>query len=213
MSNQESNSPFADAPVARATGGKFVSNKAKAVPEPMRKSLSTPMPADHVAASAALQSQEDDDNLADLVADDDDELGRDVASESITDGQRRIPLGQRKPKLAAPDRPGFKRRFINDMGSRLLDAHAGGWKHVLDQFGKPEVRGGGRSSEGAGLKVYLMEIPLKFFDEDQLAKQESLDKVDRDIYAGKLNQEPDDKRYVPTSNPINFRTQRGNGRG
>lgn len=124
----------------------------------------------------------------------------------------RIPFGSRRAKLQAPPRPGFQRRWINDKGSRIQDAQAGGWNFV-DKNGSPWSTGVGTSDSGGKLTAYLMEIPDEFYNADFAKKQEALDETDLAIYKGTHNQEPGDNRYVPRSTPIKIGVERGTGKG
>jgi hypothetical protein len=133
----------------------------------------------------------------------------------FADGKRRVPLGQRTSKLRVAQRPGFVRRWINDVPGRLEAALAGGYAHVLDprKDNKPVDMYVGTAEKGGGQMAYLMEIPQEFADEDFAIKQESLDAVDKAIYGGTFDEEEGDNRYKPKSAPIKFGTIRGQGRG
>ena len=131
----------------------------------------------------------------------------------ITDGVKRIPLGQRKARLAYESRPGYVRRWINDEPGRVFDAENGGYAKVIDKLtGKPVYRIVGTAKAGGGLTAYLMEIPEEFWKEDFDQKQIPLNELDKQIRMGVHNQEDDDKRYVPPTG-IKFGVQRGSGRG
>jgi hypothetical protein len=109
----------------------------------------------------------------------------------------RVPLGARKPRLSAEQRPGFVRRWVNDRPGRIEDARNGGYVHVQDSRGEPISRPVGTAEGGGGMRAYLMEIPKSLYDEDFAAAQSIVDDIDKAIYRGKYKEEPGDKRYVP----------------
>ena len=56
-----------------------------------------------------------------------------------------------------------------------------------------------------------MEIPDEYYQEDTDDKQETLNVIDEQLYSGTFNEQPGDKRYVPTSTPISMGVKRGPG--
>ena len=133
-------------------------------------------------------------------------------SPRLANGKKRLPLGQRKARLAYPPRPGFVRRWLNDEPGRIFDAENGGYAKVIDsESGVPVHRIVGVAKAGGGLSAYLMEIPEEFYNEDFLLKQIPLNEVDNQIKTGVHSLEADDKRYVPTTG-IKIGVQRGSGR-
>jgi hypothetical protein len=121
----------------------------------------------------------------------------------------RIPVGLRRSKLYAPQRPGFHRRWVNDLPGRVEVFMNGGWD-MVSKDGKPWMS---NVSQSEKMMAYLMEIPDEFYNEDFAAKQEALDETDFAIYRGRLNEEPGDHRYVPRSTPIKMSVERGTGKG
>lgn len=124
--------------------------------------------------------------------------------------RKRVPLGAPRSRLTVPERPGYKRRWINDDGKgRLQAAKEGGYTHVEDpdlmagQDGggdKPDSRVSrivGRAEGGKPLRAFLMEIPSELYKEDQASKQRALDEVDRAIRKGRLVPQGEESRYVP----------------
>ncbi len=111
------------------------------------------------------------------------------------DRKERVPLGVRRLKLAAPARPGFHRRWINDGWkhdpSRISDAEAGGY--VLVEGVAPRVVGSNDNS--TGITARLMEIPQELYDEDQAAKAREIDEKEKTINKG--SGIPGDNQYVP----------------
>lgn len=130
----------------------------------------------------------------------------------IERNRTRIPFGTHRQRLISMPRPGFKRRYFNDVGDRIARALDAGYAHVMDPRTKKPVQTTAGSRDGGGsLIAYLMEIPEQFYSEDFAAKQERLNEVDQQIYTGKHNEEQGDNRYVPRSG-INVRVERGMGR-
>ena len=93
----------------------------------------------------------------------------------------RVPLGTRNV-LTAPKREGYVRRFVNDEPGRIQDFEAAGYTVVKEdiQVGDPRI---GKETEpgstvklsaGGGQKTVLMEIPEKYYREDQKLKQDRI---------------------------------------
>lgn len=125
--------------------------------------------------------------------------------------KKRVPLGVPRLKLQFEGRPGYKRRVVNDVGSRIQDAIAGGYTLVSkdgaafkdeDVANRNESVGNsiGKTVNSDGTKAYLMEIPITMYNADQAAKQESIDKTEDAIRQGGDSQggQPGvDGRYIP----------------
>ncbi len=118
-------------------------------------------------------------------------------------------------KMAIPQRVGWVRRWFNDSPGRIYQKQQKGWNICKNpETGENWMQVVNNAvTEVGGLKGYVMEIPLQFFQEDQDAKQKRLDELDQQIYGGTYNEEPDDKRYVPKSTPIRVETRVGPGSG
>lgn len=117
--------------------------------------------------------------------------------------QQRVPLGQLKPKLAREARKGMVGRWVNDTGGRIAAARQAGYEHVMESFGdeeeKPVSETVGTQDNGQPLTAFYMEIPQKFYREDQKAKQEAVDFVDEAIAGGNIEGAVgQDGRYVPS---------------
>lgn len=99
-----------------------------------------------------------------------------------TGRRKRIPLGAPQAKLAAEQRAGYVRRWINDANGRVQNAIAAGYEHVEDagSFGRGEKvkRQVGTHPDGSPMQAYLMEIRQEFYVEDQALKARELDKLD-----------------------------------
>lgn len=98
------------------------------------------------------------------------------------DRPKRTPLGIRNV-LTAELRPGFVRRWVNDVDDRLSRAKEAGYTPVLKPTQTSDPRAGADSqigtpvakSVGGGTRAVLMEIPEGFYREDQEAKQHRVD--------------------------------------
>lgn len=116
--------------------------------------------------------------------------------------QERIPLGLQKPKLAREAGRGMVGRWVNDVGGRIAAAQRAGYKHVMESFQegeeKPVSQTVGVQESGQPLIAFYMEIPKKFYGEDQKAKQQQVDYVDDAIRHGNIEGEVGKEgRYVP----------------
>jgi len=111
----------------------------------------------------------------------------------------RVPFGAPELKMRADERPGFKRRWFNDVPGRIGRAQKAGYEHVRDEkSGQPVSQVVGVAKEGGGQTAYLMEIPVEFYQEDQAAKDAPLRQFDQDVRRGAVNGSPgQDGRYVP----------------
>lgn len=114
-------------------------------------------------------------------------------------------------KMGVPARTGWVRRWVNDTPGRINKFKNKGWEFVKnpDTGENWMLTVNTAITDQGGIKGYVMEIPQQFYQEDQSAKQESLDALDASIYGGTLNAEPDDNRYVPKSSPIKVETRDG----
>jgi len=112
----------------------------------------------------------------------------------------RKPFGSQVQKLARPNRPGFVRRWFNDVPGRLLRAKEAGWEHVKTETGEIETTPVGVSETGGALIAYLMETPEEFYKEDQAAEQERINEMERSFKRGadEKGQPGQDGRYVPS---------------
>jgi len=114
-----------------------------------------------------------------------------------SDRPQRRPLGVSQLKLSLPPRPGYVRRWINDLDDRIEQALAGGYSHVKDSKGRNISRGVGVSPRGGGLTAYAMEIPQEWYDEDFARKQGMIDVTDHTILRSMHGASQGDGRYVP----------------
>lgn len=116
----------------------------------------------------------------------------------------RVPLGTKRTRLYAKERPGYVRRWVNDEAGRLSRAVDGGYEFVTDPNMRSDESGkvctqAGTDSTGAPMKVYLMEIRREWYEEDQAEKQARVDEIDRAILGGVREDapglSPDDRRH------------------
>jgi hypothetical protein len=112
----------------------------------------------------------------------------------------RKPFGNQQLKLARPDRPGFKRRFFNDVPGRIVRAKEAGWEIVMKANGEPDTEVVGVAETGGALLAYLMETPEEFYNEDYKDQQAQIDDMERSFKRGADNhgQVGQDGRYIPS---------------
>jgi len=97
---------------------------------------------------------------------------------------QRTPLGQRNRLSFGNLDPDFVYRVVNDKDSRLKDAQAAGYEFVVSDEKLGDIRVAEGSSMdsrvakpvGGGVTGYLMRIPKEFYDEDQTAKYDKINK-------------------------------------
>lgn len=96
--------------------------------------------------------------------------------------RRRASVGGHMLKLDAPLRPGFTRRWFNDDGNRIADAHELGYDHVQEagvettDLGSQVSRLVGTKANGEPLRAYLMETPEELFSQG-LAEKEARNRI------------------------------------
>lgn len=104
--------------------------------------------------------------------------------------RRRASVGGHALKLKAPTRAGFKRRWFNDDGNRLADAHELGYAFVSEtgiETSAPDSRVSrlvGTKANGDPLRSYLMETPDELYAEGEAEKEANNRLVDEAIVAG-----------------------------
>ena len=112
---------------------------------------------------------------------------------------KRIPVGTQS-KLTADNRPGFKRRFVNDEDGRVDMFLRAGYEIVndVDTIGQPRVGDASNTgsrpykSVGGGMNAVLMEIPEEFYNEDQAAKERRIADKSEGLLAGENGEKLDD---------------------
>lgn len=101
---------------------------------------------------------------------------------------KRTPLGMRNV-LTAEARPGYVRRWVNDVDDRLERAKAAGYAPVLTPTQVGDPRAGADSQMGSlvakqvggGTRAVLMEIPDEYYREDQEAKQARVNRTEEGL--------------------------------
>lgn len=105
-------------------------------------------------------------------------IGAPLNDDSRANRPTRIPIGTQK-RLSVPQRPGYVRRWVNDIDERIEMFKQAGYEIVADeampigdQASKDSQPLGAtrRKSVGRGRYAYLMEIPEDLYREDQLNK-------------------------------------------
>ncbi len=114
-------------------------------------------------------------------------LKEESAPKRVMQSRKRVPLGARNI-LTAGARPGYRRRFVNDVGDRVAMFKDAGWKPVLkesvgdDRAGKATSMGSSvNPSVGGGQRAILMEIPEELYLEDEKVKQDKIDQVEKEM--------------------------------
>lgn len=124
--------------------------------------------------------------------------------------RRRQKLGMAALKLAAPARPGFTRRFFNDNGNRIAEAHELGYTPVSETRAKTPGLGSldsrlvGTKASGEPLQAILMETPNELYAEGLAEKEAQSAAIDQAIMSGRdsegqMSQIPQDERYGQVS--------------
>ena len=126
---------------------------------------------------------------------------RDVAK------KKRIPIG-RRDKLVFEERPGYVRRVVSDInkGQRVKMFQEAGWTIVQGHdVGGTEGAGSGTQvgsnvsqSVGGGITGILMEIPERYYKEDQKAKHDRINASEEQLF----RKPTDALMYQPTPNRI-----------
>lgn len=119
----------------------------------------------------------------------------------LPEGFVRKPFGAHVQKLNYPARPGFHRHWFNDYPGRIARALEAGYKHVQDVNGKNVARIVGVAETGNGLNAFLMEIPERWYKEDQAVKDRARDELDAKMKRGiiKDHSPGHDGAYLPVS--------------
>ena len=101
---------------------------------------------------------------------------------------KRVPMGTRN-RLKYASRKGFHRRVFNDVDDRIQQAKEAGYEIVQgkDLGGEPyagdasQLGSTVRKPVGGGKNGVLMEIPNKYYVEDQEAKQARIDAAEQEM--------------------------------
>lgn len=136
-------------------------------------------------------------SIAEKLANRAEETRSDPAPESR---RKRVPVGQASARLAAPQRSGYVRRFVNDSPGRVAQLQNAGYQIVSDDSIPTEGTGTQveRTADRAtGMKTILMETKREFYDEDKAAKAADIAATTSAILDGSLHGAPGvDGRYI-----------------
>jgi hypothetical protein len=97
---------------------------------------------------------------------------------------KRVPLHEQvRNKMTTTQKPGFVRRFVNDIGDRIERLKLAGYRVVEEQVSVGEdnvvkqnqtLGSGARRNVGGGMQAILMEIPQELYEADQKEKQREI---------------------------------------
>ena len=101
--------------------------------------------------------------------------------------------GLDRQTLLAPQKEGFYRRFVRDDRSRVDNLIQRGYYFVsrnqdgsflpTESLSEAFVKSGGSKENGSQLLMYLMEIPIDMYEEDQQAKEKRI-RAKEDVIRG-----------------------------
>lgn len=114
----------------------------------------------------------------------------------------RVPFGVSRTKLDVPMQlEGYHLHWVNDSAGRIMEAERGGYSFVepkevgsLDT-GSQVKRLVGKNEDGSALYAYLMKIEMRYYLEDQKTIQDEVDKFDKAIKRGTLEERGNERRY------------------
>lgn len=107
---------------------------------------------------------------------------------------KRVPIHAQRDQMTTDQRPGFIRRWVNDVPGRVEKFLRGGYEIVKNDdvkvgdggvtdnniaLGTGARKNVGRTRIGDGTHAVLMEIPEDLYEEDQKAKQAVVDATDK----------------------------------
>lgn len=139
-------------------------------------------------------------------------MTKEAISKAPSGRPQRQPVGMRNRQKVRNSDPNYVERWVVDhdgTGDRIADFKLGGYEHVpsrVNSVGDSRVAEASpegsieQRSVGGGLKGYLMRIPRDLYEQDQKAKQASVNKTEEalkrpslDGLYGKLEIETKDK--------------------
>lgn len=109
---------------------------------------------------------------------------RDVPSEV-----ERVPFGAFEQVLAYPQRPGYRRYWANDTPGRIQRFKSAGYGHVIDDVSGEPVSRITDVANGRGRASYLMETPMRWYQQDMGKQAAALQRRLDDIRNGKAGQD------------------------
>jgi hypothetical protein len=112
-----------------------------------------------------------------------------MAEVKSTPRPKRTPLGQRSRLSFGKQDPNFSYRVINDQDERLQQAQEAGYEFVVsdEPLGDKRAAEGGKIDSrvskpvGNNTRGYLMRIPKEYYKEDQDAKMEKIDELEKSL--------------------------------
>lgn len=113
-----------------------------------------------------------------------------TAASASAQRPRRTPIGSRNVLTVQGKDPNFVYRIVNDSGDRIQQFLDAGYELVeasTVQVGDKRVNAAtpvgskAQVSVGKGEKAFVMRIPKDFYDEDQVAKQSYVNKLEQSI--------------------------------
>lgn len=139
---------------------------------------------------------------------------------------RRVPMGGPDLKLEVTDKDeAYVYRWMNDTRNRIHKAQSAGYEFVEDgshigtgaedrnsDVGSNVSQVVGTQEDGSAQRAYLMRIPREFYEEDQAAKQEPIEQMERQMFEGQVHSNPNlgqGESYVPREG-IKRRVSMGN---
>lgn len=131
------------------------------------------------------------------------------ADEYLRDNRMNL-VGHEMRLPPVPDRPGWVRRWVNDVGSRIPSLIDRGWK-LVQRGAAPDVTnsmGRGNTDIGGGVSVVstmgegpvnvrLMEIPKRLYDLQMEAIHEPVRQTEKSIRAGRTGLNDAKHVYTP----------------
>ena len=119
---------------------------------------------------------------------------------TTTKKRDRVPFGGPRQRLTINEQDkNYHYYWFNDTEDRIERALAAGYEFVKKgtvEVGDKDVHnqdsdlGSKVSKQLRDFRIYLMRIPLEFYEEDQQAKQLEADKIDQSIYGGGADKVP-----------------------
>lgn len=135
----------------------------------------------------------------------------------------RVPLGGPRRKLGFQEIPGYQMRWVNDTAGRLNEFREAGYEYVektpetilgegdVSQRGSVDHRIRARvgvGEDGHPVYAFLMKQRQEWYDEDQRAKQEPVDELEKTMMRGReADGSMPDGRYIPSVGPKISRTR------
>lgn len=105
-------------------------------------------------------------------------------------------------KFDVEQRPGYKRAWPVNREDEIEEMERRDWTKVLGEDGNPITR-----AAGNGLRHFLMEIPVEYYEEDEAVRQQDIDEKSRAITQLKRGRYSAD--YVPKGTKRGFAQDKG----